>query len=102
VDGGTEVTLDNSTALRVPGKFRRSANAESASEQAALWLIDHMCGHLGLDDLGDTELLDYGCGVKFTQAFINRSLPIKQYVGVDLYREMIERVSDSLCRRRNT
>jgi hypothetical protein len=49
-----------------------------------------MCQHLGLSDLGRTELLDFGCGVKFTQALINHSLPIKKYVGIDVDREMID------------
>ena len=31
-----------------------------------------------------------GCGVKFTRFLINEGKPIKRYVGVDVYREMIE------------
>ena len=56
----------------------------------AEWLIDHMCMHLGLANLGDSDVLDFGCGVKFTQALINRSLPIRRYVGVDVEREVID------------
>jgi SAM-dependent methyltransferase len=48
-----------------------------------------MCAHLGLDDLGDSEVLDFGCGVKFTQALINQHIPIKRYVGIDVEPEMI-------------
>ena len=78
--------------LHVPLKFRRGALKleEDASIDSAVSLIEHMCARVGLDDLRDTELLDFGCGVKFTQAFLNRSLPVKKYVGVDVYREMIE------------
>jgi len=49
-----------------------------------------MCEHLGLGDLGATNLLDFGCGVKFTQALLGNALPIRHYTGVDVYRDMIE------------
>jgi SAM-dependent methyltransferase len=76
--------------LRVPDEFRRSATAETASVESAVWLIERMCSQLGLDHLADSDVLDMGCGIKFTQALINRSLPIKRYVGIDVYQEMIE------------
>ena len=34
--------------------------------------------------------LDFGCGVRFAQAIVNRGIPVGRYVGVDVYREMIE------------
>jgi SAM-dependent methyltransferase len=78
--------------LHVPLKFRRGALKvdEEESIDSAVSLIANMCAKVGIEDLRDTELLDFGCGVKFTQAFLNRSLPLKRYVGVDVYREMIE------------
>jgi SAM-dependent methyltransferase len=77
--------------LRVPGRFRKTAttNRERPVE-SAVWLVRHMCEHLGLEDLGETEILDFGCGVKLTEALINQDLPIKRYVGVDIDREMID------------
>jgi SAM-dependent methyltransferase len=85
--------------LRVPMRLRRGAlkSDEDASIESAAWLIDHMCEHVGLADLGDTEVLDFGCGVKFTQALINRSLPIKRYVGVDIDSEMIRFLDDHVA-----
>jgi SAM-dependent methyltransferase len=76
--------------LRIPDEFRRGATREAASIESAVWLIEHMCSLLGLDDLGDTEILDVGCGIKFTRALIDRSLPVEKYVGIDVYREMID------------
>jgi SAM-dependent methyltransferase len=76
--------------LHIPDEFRRGATPESASDDVAVWLIEHMCSHLDLDNLGDSEVLDMGCGIKFTHALINRSLPIKRYVGIDVYKEMID------------
>jgi SAM-dependent methyltransferase len=85
------VPSDSHGPLRVPPRLRRGARRgdEDAELASAVWLIDHMCGHLGIDDLGDSEVLDFGCGVKFTQALINRQLPIKRYVGIDVQPEMI-------------
>ena len=49
-----------------------------------------MCDAIGLTDLSRTELLDVGCGTKFSEAFLNHDVPIKRYVGIDIYGEMIE------------
>jgi SAM-dependent methyltransferase len=78
--------------LRVPLRLRRGALArdEDRSIESARLVIDHMCRDLGLDDLGRTDVLDIGCGVKFTQALLKHSLPIGRYVGVDVYKEMID------------
>lgn len=76
--------------IRAPVRFVRGvAQGEDGATESALWLIDHICSHLDLEDLANTEMLDVGCGVKFTEAFINRSLPIRRYVGVDVYEDMI-------------
>ncbi len=56
----------------------------------AVWLIEHMCEHLEASDLGELDVLDFGCGVRFTQALVNRGLPIKHYVGVDVSADVID------------
>lgn len=77
--------------LHVPGRLRRGARRdEQESIDSVPWLVEHMCEHLGIPDLAETEVLDVGCGVKFTQAFLGRGIPVKRYVGVDVYREMID------------
>ncbi len=78
--------------LHVPVEFRRNYSVvdEDATIDGAEWLIGHMCEHLGIPDLGAADVLDFGCGVRFTQAFLNRNIPVKRYVGVDAYGEMIE------------
>jgi SAM-dependent methyltransferase len=78
--------------LQVPLRFRRVGPIRPEEEfvRVGVWQIEHMCQHLGIAHLGDTEVLDVGCGVRLTQAFINHSLPIRRYVGVDVNRDMIE------------
>jgi SAM-dependent methyltransferase len=79
-----------SRTFHVPSRFVRGALPnETASIESALWLIAHMCEHLSIDDLGETEVLDVGCGVKFTQALLSSSVPIKTYVGCDVDSELI-------------
>jgi SAM-dependent methyltransferase len=77
--------------LHVPADLRQGAwrGDEEKSVDSAVWLIRHMCEQLGLSDLGDSDVLDFGCGVKFTQAFVNRGIPVKRYVGVDVNSDMI-------------
>jgi SAM-dependent methyltransferase len=85
--------------LVIPRKFNRSGyrNVDRTTE-SALFLIAHVCRLLGIDDLADNDVLDVGCGTKFTDAFINQDVAIKSYVGVDVYSEMIaflhEKVTD--------
>ena len=83
-------------ALHVPPELRRDARCwdEAASVESAVWVIRHMCEQLGLEDLGASEVLDFGCGVRFTQAFLSRDLPVKRYVGVDVHAGLIDFLKD--------
>lgn len=79
------------TRLEIPTEFKRSAPRDlNRTEESARFLLQHVCGVLGLSDLGQIDLLDVGCGTKFSEALLNEGLPIKSYVGVDVYRDMIE------------
>jgi SAM-dependent methyltransferase len=81
-----ELTLHAPPRLLFRGGFRDDDEAIRYGASG----IEHMCRVLGLDDLGDTEVLDVGCGFSFTLALINRSLPVGRYVGVDVNEEMVE------------
>ncbi len=77
--------------LVVPDELcRNRVHDPEAVVNAAVWLIGHMCDHIGARDLGGLDVLDVGCGVRFTQAFLNRGVPIKHYVGVDVSRPVID------------
>lgn len=83
--------MSHADLLQVPKKFIRSATVDRAwARDSALWQIRFVCDQLGIDDLSDTEVLDMGCGVKLTKAILDERLPIKRYVGLDVYGEMIE------------
>ena len=76
--------------LKVPATFDRGAyRNEERSLASAVWLLQDMCDVLGVPDLGETDVLDVGCGVKFSQALLNCGLPVRSYTGVDVYAELI-------------
>jgi methyltransferase family protein len=77
--------------LVVPPDLYRNAIPDGvAALDSAVWLIDHMCGQIGEPDLGRLDVLDFGCGVRFTQVFVNRGVPIGHYVGVDVSPEIVD------------
>jgi SAM-dependent methyltransferase len=77
--------------LKIPRQFSRSAKTdEEWARRSALWQLGFVRDRLGLPDLADVAVLDVGCGVKLTAALIEEDIPIGRYVGVDVYREMIE------------
>lgn len=79
--------------LTVPDDLhRRNAPCirEQGIETTGSALIKYATMRLGLEHLRHTDVLDVGCGVRFTQTIINRGLPIKSYTGVDADRRVIE------------
>jgi len=58
-------------------------------EESGRWLLERMRQQIGFESYRDTRLLDFGCGVRFSQAILNTPLEIGAYVGVDVYRPMI-------------
>jgi SAM-dependent methyltransferase len=78
--------------LIIPDELHRNAPDVHASgpENTGSILMNLVVEKLGLKDLSESDVLDVGCGVRFTQAIINRDIPIKSYTGVDVHRPLIE------------
>jgi SAM-dependent methyltransferase len=77
--------------LVVPPELHRNAIGDPvAVVDAAVEMIDHMAHDIGVADLGDLDVLDVGCGIRFTQAFLDRGVPCKRYVGVDTFKPVID------------
>ena len=76
----------------VPDELHRNAPDVHARgpENTGSTLIQLVLRQLGLKDLSQSDVLDVGCGVRFTQAIINRAIPIKSYTGVDVHGPLIE------------
>lgn len=83
--------------LEIPPDLHRNHERDRAAGlDDAVWLIDHMCEHVGVADLSDVDLLDWGCGTRFTQAFLSRGVPIGHYVGVDTAQRVIESLAEQV------
>ena len=79
--------------LVVPAEFNRnSVNVTSlmTPEQSGIWLLERMRQHIGFETYANKKVLDFGCGVRFSQAIINTDYPFGTYCGLNVFRPMIE------------
>jgi SAM-dependent methyltransferase len=86
------VSMVGKPRLIVPDSLNRNSAkiAHLAPEHTGQILIDLALQRLSLKDLSETDVLDVGCGVRFTQTIINRDLSIKSYTGVDVSEAVID------------
>lgn len=86
------------STLNIPVKFKRGAYKDQEKTiESAVFLIRYMCDRLGVANLSGWDVLDVGCGTKFTQAFLDHGLPVGSYAGVDVHAEMIEFLRESVA-----
>ena len=87
--------------LIVPDELQRNAvsvhNADDPADTGAK-LIDYMCRRIGIENLNNLDVLDFGCGVRFSQSIINRNVPVGSYTGI----EVVKKIVDFLNRNVNT
>lgn len=79
--------------LVVPERFNRNSSTVTAlmtPEESGVWLLERLKQRLAIRSLARTHLLDFGCGVRFTQAIVNCNVPIGSYTGVDCFADMID------------
>lgn len=83
--------------LEFPLKYLRSAKVDMDETVAeARDLLAEIATCLGRADLGGLDLLDMGCGIKFSQAIHEYDLAIGSYTGVDVYAEMIAELQSAV------
>jgi SAM-dependent methyltransferase len=86
--------------IDIPERFRKNAanvRAMGSPAEIGARLIRYMCERLAIPDLRDTEVLDFGCGSRFTESIILGGLPVKSYTGIDVDKEMIEFLADRVA-----
>jgi SAM-dependent methyltransferase len=77
----------------VPEKFNRNnptVRAMGPPAETGLRLLEYVCQRIGIASLAGLDMLDFGCGSRFADAIVNRNVPLKSYVGIDVYEEMID------------
>ena len=53
-------------------------------------LIRYMCDRIGIATLAGLDVLDLGCGVRFSQSIINRNVAIGTYTGLETEKEIVD------------
>ncbi len=77
--------------------FERSVKSDDDEVVAsARELLAYLPRHLGFDDLAGLDVLDVGCGVKFTRVILEDELAIGRYVGVDIDPAVIEALRENV------
>ncbi|MGH8560123.1 MAG: class I SAM-dependent methyltransferase [Burkholderiales bacterium] len=86
--------------LPIPTQFRRGAlrGDERKSIESALSNLKAIARLTERLDWSALNILDYGCGVKFTQALIQYDIDVQAYVGMDVFKEMIQCLNDRVGR----
>lgn len=86
--------------LVVPQRFNKNApdvQAMGSPAETGSRLLNYMGERIGLPDLRDCAVLDFGCGCRFADAIVNLQIPMKSYVGIDADKEMIDFLSANVC-----
>jgi len=62
---------------------------EAGYDESAKEIIYLMAERLGLTDFSNTDILDVGCGTRFSAYMINHRVPVKSYTGIDVNADII-------------
>jgi len=87
------------THIDIPAQFQRNSAKVLALglEKTGCLLLDRANALLGWPDLAGKDLLDVGCGVRFTQTIINRGLAIGSYTGVEIDAPLVQYLSENVA-----
>ena len=86
--------------LEIPQHLHRNDPGMAAVgyEYTGQRLMDLAMRRLGIVSLADRDILDVGCGVRFTQAIINCAIPIKSYTGVEVHKPIVDFLNENVAR----
>ncbi len=88
----------NDLKFIVPPALRKGSlqKNEANSVKSGRVILEHVKQRMGLNDFANTDILDYGCGVKFTQSILQYDIGVKSYTGIDLDSDMINYLSQKV------
>ena len=83
-------------SIAVPDRLQRNSPDVLAAgvEYTGELLLTELAQRIGRNDLSGLDLLDIGCGVRFTQTLINRNLAFASYTGVEVSRLIVDWLSE--------
>ncbi|HEY0396272.1 MAG TPA: class I SAM-dependent methyltransferase [Candidatus Elarobacter sp.] len=84
--------------LVVPESLQRNHPnvAERGYEETGEYLLRLFANRIGKQDLSGVDVLDVGCGVRFTQAIVNRGIPIRSYTGVEVSSAIVDFLTENV------
>ncbi len=84
--------------LEVPEEFNRNTANITAlgAEHTGQKLIEYAMERTGRVSLANVDVLDIGCGVRFTQTLINRAIPIRSYTGIEVDLPIVNFLKESV------
>ncbi len=79
------------TAIALPELLQRNDPnvIKLGVENTGEILFRALAERLGRTDLAGLDLLDIGCGVRFTQTLVNRDVPFASYTGIDVWPTLV-------------
>ena len=85
--------------LEIPENLHRNhPNVASAGyEHTGETLIRLAMHRMRMPSLQDVDILDVGCGVRFTMAIINRNIPVKSYTGIEVYKPIVDFLNENVA-----
>lgn len=85
--------------IEIPPQFQRNSAKVLALglERTGCLLLDRANALLGWPDLAGKDLLDVGCGVRFTQTLINRDLAFGSYTGIEIDAPLVQFLSEHVA-----
>jgi SAM-dependent methyltransferase len=87
------------TSLQIPEELHRNHPSITAAgyDYTGEALINLALLRVGLTSLENTDVLDVGCGVRFTATIINRNIPIKSYTGVEVHKPIVDFLNEKVA-----
>jgi len=84
--------------INVPKELQRNhPNVLAAGvEHTGEILLANLARRIERPDLGGLDLLDVGCGVRFTQTLINRALAFNSYTGIEVYLPIVQWLKENV------
>lgn len=91
-------SCDGEIRLHIPEEFRRGAlrGDEKTSIESAVNNLKRIATLTERDDFSNLKILDYGCGVKFSQALIQYEVEVRAFVGMDVFHQMIKYLNENV------
>jgi SAM-dependent methyltransferase len=80
----TQLVLPKHLQINSP-KVKKAGYENSAEKIFAL-----VQQRLGWDSFADKDILDVGCGSRFTLAIINRQIPVQSYTGIEINQQIVD------------